>query len=93
MPNKEKIICPNCGEPCYFNIDEWGYTPIHLHCKRDKINIGATSFKKCIELLSSYHEPETYLEFFNNEIQWMYIGKKEVINNLEKEENLGQKGD
>ena len=85
MQNKEKIICPNCGEYCHFYLDEWGYTPIHLHCRKDKINIGATSFKKCIELLFSYHEPETCLEFFNNKIQWMHVGKKEVIDNLRKE--------
>lgn len=82
MPNnKEILICPNCGEKVSFNIDGYGYTPIHLHCNKDDINIGATSFDKCAELFTEYHAPRTYLEFYNNEIKFLAINRKVIINN------------
>ena len=34
------LICPKCKNPLYFNLDEWGRTPWHLHCDIWKINIG-----------------------------------------------------
>ena len=39
MQNEKEIYCPRCGEKVFFCIDEWGHTPIHLHCKKDNINI------------------------------------------------------
>lgn len=40
------ILCPNCKNKMYFCLDEWGYTPWHLHCNFCKINIGTNSQKK-----------------------------------------------
>lgn len=81
MLNKKEIYCPSCGEKIFFCLDEWGYTPIHLHCKKDNINIGATSFEKCIQLLIKYHTPKTYIEFYNNEIKFLHINGEVIINN------------
>ena len=64
--------CPNCGNKVYFGLDEWGYTPIHLHCDNCNINIGATSFKECIELLKNYHKPKTHIEFYCGKIQHIF---------------------
>ena len=64
--------CPNCGNDIYFCLDEWGHTPFHLHCDNCDINIGATSFNKCIELLKDYHKPKTYAEFYCGKIQHMF---------------------
>lgn len=79
MQNKKEIYCPHCGEKIFFCLDEWGYTPIHLHCQKDNINIGATSFKKCIELLQKYNKPKTYIEFYNNKIQLLILEGKVII--------------
>ena len=78
--NKD-IICPNCKNKMFFCYDEWGYTPAHLHCDNCHINIGATSFQKCIDLLQEYHQPQTYMEYYKNNIQWLMINGKEIINN------------
>ena len=64
--------CPNCGNDIYFCLDEWGHTPFHLHCDNCDINIGATSFNKCIELLKDYHKHKTYIEFYHHKIQYMF---------------------
>ena len=37
---QNNLICPKCKKPLYFNLDEWGRTPWHLHCDICKINIG-----------------------------------------------------
>jgi len=45
MEKKNKIIiCPNCGNECFYLYDEWGRTPWHLHCDTCKINIGGDNF-------------------------------------------------
>lgn len=75
------ILCPNCGEETYFCFDEWGYTPFHLHCKKCEINIGATSIQKCKELLVDHHKPQTYIEYYNGEIQLLFEEGRRVINN------------
>ena len=64
--------CPNCNNKLTFGLDEWGHTPFHLHCDNCDINIGATSFNKCIELLKDYHKPKTYIEFYYGKIQHMF---------------------
>ena len=73
------VICPACGNTCYFNIDGFGHTPIHLHCDKCDINIGSSSFKKCIDLFQQYHKPKTYLEFYHNEIKLLFEEGKRVI--------------
>lgn len=40
------IICPNCLNKMKFYLNEWGYTPWHLHCKVCNINIGTNNQKK-----------------------------------------------
>ena len=65
------ILCPNCNDRVFYCLDEWGYTPIHLHCDNCDINIGATSFNKCNELLEQYHKKRTYIEYFNNKIHFL----------------------
>lgn len=37
------IICPNCQNKMKFYLDEWGYTPWHLHCEVCNINIGTSN--------------------------------------------------
>ena len=78
--NKD-ILCPNCKNKMLFYYDEWGYTPVHIHCNNCCINIGATSFQKCIDLLKEHHQPNTHLEYYGNEIQLLIINKEKIINN------------
>lgn len=66
------ILCPNCGEEMHFCFDEWGRTPFHLHCNKCDINIGATSTNKCIELLTDYHKPHTWLEYYQGDVKVLY---------------------
>ena len=72
--------CPNCGNDIYFCLDEWGHTPFHLHCDNCDINIGATSFNECTELLKDYHKSKTYIEYYHKSIQLMFENNKCVIN-------------
>lgn len=74
------ILCPNCKNKIYFCLDEWGYTPWHLHCKTCDINIGATSQKKAINLLQKYHSLETWIEYYGGDIQILCIKGKYIIN-------------
>lgn len=73
------ILCPSCNNECYFCLDEWGHTPFHLHCDKCNINIGSTSFKKCINLLQKYHKPKTYLEFYQDEIKLLFEEGEKII--------------
>jgi len=82
MQNKKTIICPNCNNECYILLDEWGRTPWHIHCDFCHINIGVTSIKKGISLLEKYHQPNTYLEFYSNQIQLLVVNGEELINGL-----------
>jgi len=79
--NKD-IFCPNCNNKCLFFLDEWGYTPIHLHCDNCHIDIGANGVEKCKDLLKEHHWPNTYLEYYGNEIQLLIINDKKIIDNL-----------
>ena len=73
------MICPNCNFEIFFCLDEWGYTPFHLHCKNCNINIGSKSRQHCIELFKEYHQPNTYLEYYKNNIQLLIINGKFLI--------------
>lgn len=73
------ILCPNCKNKIYFCLDEWGYTPWHLHCKTCDINIGTTSQKKTVELLNEFHDLHTWIEFYNGTIQILNIDGKYLI--------------
>ena len=84
MPNK--LQCPICGSQIRFSIDEWGHTPIHLHCYTCDINIGAKSFNKCEELLQKYNKPHTYLEYYFNDIQ-LLLENHQLLINREEENN------
>lgn len=75
----ENLICPNCGCPITINLDSYGRTPFHLHCLDCEINIGATSIKKCIELFKKYHQTDTYIEYYNEDIQLMFEKSKCII--------------
>lgn len=65
------ILCPNCNKITSLYLDEWGRTPFHVHCDFCGINIGATSVKKCYELLKQYHKYETQIEYYNKKIQFL----------------------
>lgn len=80
MKDKKAIICPVCRTEMFWCYDEWGRTPIHLHCNICSINIGAERFQECIDLLKEYHQPHTWIEYYKNNIQMMYINGKEIIN-------------
>lgn len=72
--------CLNCKEKIYYNLDSYGKTPFHLHCNNCNINIGATSIKKCESLFKQYTEPNTYIEYYNNNIQLYVLNNKIKIN-------------
>lgn len=72
--------CPNCNSKYYFCLDEWGYTPYHLHCDTCHINIGANSRGKTEELLYEYHKKNTYIEYYGGEIKLLIEGGVEKIN-------------
>lgn len=74
------LICPNCNSLLYYCLDEWGYTPWHLHCKNCSINIGATSIDKTIKLFQIYHKPNTWIEYYNNNIQILFQDNQKIIN-------------
>lgn len=74
------ILCPNCNNEIYYRLDDFGRAPVHLHCDNCKINIGATSFKKCKELLEQYHNKNTYIEYYSNKIQFLSKEGRIVIN-------------
>ncbi len=80
MQNKKIIVCPNCSNKCYICLDEWGRTPWHIHCNFCNINIGVTNIQKGISLLEKYHKPNTYLEFYSNQIKFLAINGEELIN-------------
>lgn len=73
-------LCPNCKNPLYFSLDEWGRTPWHLHCDNCHINIGTNKPKKAIELIQQYHKPKTYIEYYQNDIQLFFEGNTCIIN-------------
>lgn len=73
---KKNIICPNCNNECYIGLDEYGRTPFHIHCDNCNINIGTNNIEKGISILENYHEKGTYIEFYNNKIQ--YTNKKNI---------------
>lgn len=77
--NKD-ILCPNCKNKMYFCLDEWGYTPWHLHCDNCNINIGATNMNKAAELIQIYHQPNTWIEYYGGDIQILCIKGKYIIN-------------
>lgn len=66
MMTDKHFICPNCNQPIlYLQIDCFGHTPFHLHCKECNINIGANSVEKCFRLIEKYHVKNTYIEYYN----------------------------
>ena len=69
------LICPRCKKPLYFCLDEWGRTPWHLHCDNCHINIGTNNQKKAIELIQKYNKKDTYLEYYDNDIQVLWEEK------------------
>lgn len=76
----KSIICPNCQNKMKFYLDEWGYTPWHFHCEICNINIGTSNQKKAVDLIQEYHSPETWIEYYTNEIQILCINGKYIIN-------------
>lgn len=80
------LICPKCKNPLYFNLDEWGRTPWHLHCYICKINIGTNRQQKAIELIQKYNKNNTYIEYYNNDIQVLWEeGKLKIFKEVIKE--------
>lgn len=79
MKNKI-LLCPSCNSKLYFTLDEWGFTPWHLHCGNCHINIGVNKQKKAIELIQKYNKKDTYLEYYDNDIQVLFEkGKAKII--------------
>ena len=72
-------LCPECKQPLYFCLDEWGRTPWHLHCDNCNINIGVNKPEKAIELIQKYNKKNTYLEYYNNDIQILFEEEKRKI--------------
>ena len=62
------LICPNCNSSLYWRLDQWGRTPWHLHCNSCHINVGTNNRNKAIELIQIYHKPNTYIEYYDNNI-------------------------
>jgi len=79
MIDKNKLICPACGSELFFALDEWGRTPWHLHCQKCQINIGTNSMEKAIELIQEYHQPDTWIEYYDNKIQVLFEKGKYII--------------
>ena len=76
---QNKIICPSCGGECYYNLDMYGRTVWHLHCDNCRITINVNNREKGIELLQAYHQPHTYLDYYENMIQCLIIDNKIII--------------
>ena len=74
------MICPNCNNECFICLDEWCSTPFLIHGNICNINIGTIDIKKGIELLKNYHKPNTYLEYYNQNIQFLLEEGKIIIN-------------
>lgn len=51
-------------------------SPFHIHCDNCNINIGTNNIEKGISILENYHEKGTYIEFYDNKIQ--YTNKKNI---------------
>lgn len=73
------LICPNCNSLLYWCFDEWSRTPWHLHCDKCYINIGVNKQNKAIELIQKYHRPNTWIEYYNNEIQILFENNKRIV--------------
>ena len=74
------LICPKCKKLLYFNLDEWGRTPWHLHCDFCHINIGTDNKQKAVELIQKYNKNNTYIEYYDNDIQVLFEkGKAKII--------------
>lgn len=82
---QNNLRCPNCNSVLYWGFDEWGRTPWHLHCRKCVINIGTQKPEKAIELIQKYHQPKTYIEYYNNDIQVLFENNKQII--LKETEN------
>lgn len=78
MENK-KILCPCCNKEMTLSIDSWGKTPFHFHCSDCKINIGITYIPKIFNFLSNIKQ-NTWIEYYDNDIQVWYENEKMVIN-------------
>ena len=79
----DELKCPNCNNGMFFNLDSYGFTPIHLHCDNCDINIGANSFDKCLELLKEHHKPNTWLEYHGGKIRLLHENNKCIIDERE----------
>ena len=77
-----KIICPSCGGECYYNLDMYGRTVWHLHCDNCHITINVNDRKKGVELLQTYHQPHTYLDYYSNKVQLLIVDNKIIIDEL-----------
>ena len=81
---QDKIICPSCGGECYYNLDMYGRTVWHLHCDNCHITINVNNRKKGVELLQTYHQPHTYLDYYNNRIEFLVINHETIIDKLKE---------
>ena len=82
-----ELLCPRCKKNIlYFGLDEWWRIPWHLHCDNCHINIGVTKPKKAIELIQKYNKKNTYLEYYDNDIQILFEeGKEKIFKEVIKE--------
>lgn len=74
-------LCPICKSPVFFCLDEWGYTPWHLHCENCDINIGATNQKIAINLLETYSTKNMWIEYYGGDIQILCVDGKMIKDN------------
>ena len=73
--------CPLCRQKMFICYDEWGYTPWHIHCKKCNINIGFAYDKDIPYLLTQCKKPNTYIEYYRKQIQFMIEDGDVVIDN------------
>lgn len=66
---KKDKTCPICGGLLAYCFDEWGHTPLHLHCLDYNIDIGSTRHEDNIRLLKENHVKDTFIEYWSNTIQ------------------------
>lgn len=64
----KSIQCPNCNNEMHIGLDEWGKTPWYIYCENCNINIGVDSIKNIFNFLKSV-KPNTYIEYYNKDIQ------------------------
>lgn len=64
----QNIYCPICRNEMYIGLDEWGYTPFHLHCTKCDINIGMRKLSDIDKWIKYPLKKHIYIEDFPEEL-------------------------